>query len=588
MKVWAVLISIGVFIAAAQAQDATTQLHALFKADWEFHLKEDPLMATRLGVHQYNDRLPSVAPEDFERRARQEALFLEQLEAIDRSALSPEDQVNYDIFKWNKTTALEEYRFKTYLMPITQRSGFHISFPQLPNWVPLKTEQDYWNYIARLQQFTRYVDQHIQLMREGIRQGMVLPRVVLQGVTESIKPHIVSDARQSLLYRPFNNFPDHFSNGLKDSLRQAGAAAITDAVVPGYRKFLRFLETEYLPNCRESIAARDLPNGEAFYRFRVKYFTTLLKSPEEVHAIGLQEVQRIRKEMQEVIAQTGFDGSFEEFIQFLRTDPRFYVDTPEALLKEVAYVLKRMDGELPRLFKTLPRMPYGIKPVPDFIAPRTTTAYYQRPSGDGTRAGIYYVNTYNLKSRPLYEIEALSLHEAVPGHHLQLALQQELTNMPAFRRFGGFTVFVEGWALYAERLGLEVGFYTDPYSNFGRLTYEMWRACRLVVDTGMHFLGWSRQQAIDFMAENTALTLLNITNEVDRYISWPGQALAYKMGELKIRELRKLAEELLGEQFDVREFHDVVLSQGSIPLYLLENRVMDWIKQTMDQVEDAD
>ncbi len=588
MKIWAVLISIGVFIAAAQAQDATTQLHALFKADWEFHLKEDPLMATRLGVHQYNDRLPSVAPEDFERRARQEALFLEQLEAIDRSALSPEDQVNYDIFKWNKTTALEEYRFKTYLMPITQRSGFHISFPQLPNWVPLKTEQDYWNYIARLQQFSRYVDQHIQLMREGIRQGMVLPRVVLQGVTESIKPHIVSDARQSLLYRPFNNFPDHFSNGLKDSLRQAGAAAITDAVVPGYRKFLRFLETEYLPNCRESIAARDLPNGEAFYRFRVKYFTTLLKSPEEVHAIGLQEVQRIRKEMQEVIAQTGFDGSFEEFIQFLRTDPRFYVDTPEALLKEVAYVLKRMDGELPRLFKTLPRMPYGIKPVPDFIAPRTTTAYYQRPSGDGTRAGIYYVNTYNLKSRPLYEIEALSLHEAVPGHHLQLALQQELTNMPAFRRFGGFTVFVEGWALYAERLGLEVGFYTDPYSNFGRLTYEMWRACRLVVDTGMHFLGWSRQHAIDFMAENTALTLLNITNEVDRYISWPGQALAYKMGELKIRELRKLAEELLGEQFDVREFHDVVLSQGSIPLYLLENRVMDWIKQTMDQVEGAD
>ncbi len=588
MKIWAILISIGVFIAAAQAQDATTQLHALFKADWEFHLKEDPLMATRLGVHQYNDRLPSVAPEDFERRARQEALFLEQLEAIDRSALSPEDQVNYDIFKWNKATALEEYQFKTYLMPITQRSGFHISFPQLPNWVPLKTEQDYWNYIARLQQFTRYVDQHIQLMREGIRQGMVLPRVVLQGVTESIKPHIVSDARQSLLYRPFNNFPDHFSNGLKDSLRQAGAAAITDAVVPGYRKFLRFLETEYLPNCRESIAARDLPNGEAFYRFRVKYFTTLLKSPEEVHAIGLQEVQRIRKEMQEVIAQTGFDGSFEEFIQFLRTDPRFYVDTPEALLKEVAYVLKRMDGELPRLFKTLPRMPYGIKPVPDFIAPRTTTAYYQRPSGDGTRAGIYYVNTYNLKSRPLYEIEALSLHEAVPGHHLQLALQQELTNMPAFRRFGGFTVFVEGWALYAERLGLEVGFYTDPYSNFGRLTYEMWRACRLVVDTGMHFLGWSRQQAIDFMAENTALTLLNITNEVDRYISWPGQALAYKMGELKIRELRKLAEELLGEQFDVREFHDVVLSQGSIPLYLLENRVMDWIKQTMDQVEDAD
>ncbi len=578
--IWRVL-SVIIFLYAlpGMAQDATEQLHQLFEADWQLHLQEDPLWATRVGEHRYNDRLPEVSPEDYQRRAEQEHRFLHQLLAINREALSPRDQMNYDIFKWNKMAALEEYRFKTYLMPITQRSGFHISFPQLADWVPLRTVQDYRNYISRLWQFKRYVEQHINLMRKGIQEGMVLPAVVLNGVERTIQPHIVNTAEQSLLYKPFRNFPPHFSDEIRDSLRRMGSRAIMESVVPGYQKFLDFLFREYLPHARESIAASTLPNGKEFYRFRVRYFTTLEISPEEVHQIGLREVRRIRNEMETVIRETGFEGNFQEFIQFLRTSPRFYVDTPEALLKEVAYVLKRMDGELPRLFKTLPRMPYGIKPVPEFIAPRTTTAYYQRPAGDGTRAGIYYVNTYNLNSRPLYEIEALSLHEAVPGHHLQLALQQELNEVPPFRRFGGFTVFVEGWALYAERLGLEVGFYTNPYSNFGRLTYEMWRACRLVVDTGIHYLGWSRQKAIDFMAENTALTLLNITNEVDRYISWPGQALAYKMGELKIRELRHLAETRLGDRFDVREFHDVVLSEGAIPLYLLEKQIKEWITE---------
>jgi uncharacterized protein (DUF885 family) len=297
-----------------------------------------------------------------------------------------------------------------------------------------------------------------------------------------------------------------------------------------------------------------------------------------VHATGLAEVQRIHAEMQALIDKVGFQGSFQDFIGFLRTDPRFYVDTPEALLKEVAFVLKKIDGELPRLFKTLPRMPYGIRPIPEFSAPGNTTAYYFPPSGDGSRAGIYYVNTYDLKSRPLYEIEALSLHEAVPGHHLQIALQQELEGLPNFRRFGGFVAFVEGWALYAERLGLEVGFYQDPFSDFGRLTYEMWRACRLVVDTGMHALGWSRQQAIDFMTENTASTLLNIVNEVDRYISWPGQALAYKIGELKIRELRAQAEQALGQEFNLPQFHSLILSGGALPLDILEGRVYSWLK----------
>jgi uncharacterized protein (DUF885 family) len=320
-----------------------------------------------------------------------------------------------------------------------------------------------------------------------------------------------------------------------------------------------------------------LPRGREFYRHRVRQFTTLDVEPQQIHDTGQAEVRRIKAEMEAVIREAGFKGDFNAFVEFLRHDPRFYAESPEQLLKEVSLVLKRMDGELPKLFKTLPRTPYGIREVPDFIAPRTTTAYYQPPAGDGSRAGFYYVNTHNLKGRPLYEIEALSLHEAVPGHHLQIALAQELNDVPPFRRFAGFTAFVEGWGLYAERLGLEVGFYRDPYRNFGRLSYEMWRACRLVVDTGMHYLGWTREQAITFMADNTALSLHNITAEVDRYIAWPGQAVAYKTGELKIRELRDLAEERLGDGFDVREFHDAVLASGAIPLSALEANVRMWI-----------
>ena len=572
------LLLVLILITVSHAQTPSQVLHELFREDWEFQLKENPLWATRIGDHRFDDRLPSVTLEDYARRAEHNREMLQRLNEIDYQALPEPDKINYDIFKWQKESALEEYRFKTYLMPITQRSGFHVSFPQLPDITPFKTVSDYKNYISRLRQFKRYVEQHIALMREGIRQGMVPPAIILKDIDKIVAAHVVDKPEYSTLYKPFKQFPDYFQQAEKDSLQKEGRRVIKTVVIPAFQQLVNFLREEYIPAGRSSIAARDLPEGKAFYEFRVRYFTTLPISPEEVHAIGLREVKRIRAEMETLIRQTGFEGDFHAFIHFLRTSPQFYVDSPEALLKEVAYVLKRMDGELPRLFKQLPRMPYGIKPVPDFIAPRTTTAYYQRPAGDGTRAGNYFVNTYDLKSRPLYEIEALSFHEAVPGHHLQLALQQELTNLPPFRRFGGFTVFVEGWALYAERLGLEVGFYQDPYSNFGRLTYEMWRACRLVVDTGMHYLGWSRQQAIDFMAENTALTLLNITNEVDRYISWPGQALAYKMGELEIRRLRQEAETRLGTSFDLREFHQVVLEEGAIPLQVLQQRVEKWIR----------
>lgn len=357
------------------------------------------------------------------------------------------------------------------------------------------------------------------------------------------------------------------------------------SVVAGFHELRRFVQEEYLPASRSEVGASALPGGLAFYNHRIRMFTSLDLTAEAVHATGQAEVARIREEMSALIAKTGFGGDLGAFIEFLRTDPRFYVQSGEALMAHAALILKRMDGELPRLFKTLPRTPYGIRAIPEHSAPGNTTAYYFPPAGDGTRSGTYYVNLYDLPSRPLYEYEALSLHEAVPGHHLQIALQQELGELPNFRRFGGFTAFVEGWALYAERLGLEVGFYQDPYSDFGRLSYEMWRACRLVVDTGLHAMGWTRQQAIDFMVANTSLTLLNIANEVDRYIFWPGQALAYKIGELKIRELRARAERRLGSEFNVREFHDLVLGSGAVPLNILDKMVEDWINKSHSKRE---
>ncbi|MEX2121779.1 MAG: DUF885 domain-containing protein [Pirellulales bacterium] len=564
---------------------ASEQLERLFSEAWEAELADDPLLATHFGLRRYNDRLPRVTLSDHQRRLGQRQALVERLRGIDRSGLSPSERISYDIFGRLKQDEIAEHQFQTHLMPITNRSGFHISFPDLPKDVPLDTVEDYENYIARLRDFARYTDEHIELMREGIRQELTLPAVVLAGYDEPIRAQIVDDPKRSLLYEPFQEFPTMVPDDEHQRLARQGQQAILQSVVPAYQRFLDFMREEYVPAARGEVGASALPEGREFYRHRVRQFTTLDLEPQQVHDVGLAEVARIKAEMHEVIRRSGFEGDFAAFVEFLRTDPRFYVDTPEQLMKEVAVVLKRMDGELPRLFQTLPRLSYGIREVPKFIAPSTTTAYYSPGAGDGSRAGFYYVNTYNLKSRPLYEIEALSLHEAVPGHHLQIARQQELEGVPDFQRFAGFTAFVEGWALYAERLGLETGFYQDPYSDFGRLSYEMWRACRLVVDTGMHYLGWSREQAIQFMADNTALTRHNITTEVDRYIAWPGQALAYKIGELKIRELRGMAEERLGTRFDIREFHDVVLGSGAVPLEVLERIVTEYCEQRTKEEE---
>ncbi len=555
------------------------QLHALFQEAWEYRLQTDPLFATTVGDHRYDDRLPDVSPQAFIQRRARLTEFLRRLKAIPRDALDREDQISYDIFRRLLQDEIREIDFRTYLMPVTDRSGFHIDFARIADYMPLHTPADYRRYIARLEKFREFTRQHIELMRIGIREGYTVPRVVLQGIEATLQSFIVDNPEDSVYFRPFREFPAHFSAQEQETLRRLGRRVIQHVIVPAYRDLLNFMREEYIPRARQTVGAAALPNGRAFYAFRVRHFTTLDVTPEEVHRIGQQEVRRIRAEMEAVMRQVGFHGTFHEFLEFLRTDARFYVDTPEQLLKEASYIAKRMDGMLPRLFRTLPRMPYGIEKVPDYIAPRTTTAYYEPPAGDGTKAGIYYVNTYNLRARPLYELEALTLHEAVPGHHLQIALQMELRHLPPFRRFLGFGAFIEGWALYAERLGLEVGFYTDPYRNFGRLTYEMWRACRLVVDTGIHAFGWSRERAMQFMADHTALTRHNIETEVDRYISWPGQALGYKMGELKIRELRQLAERTLGDDFDIREFHDVVLSHGAVPLDVLEENVRIWLSK---------
>ncbi len=551
---------------------------ALLAEAWEWEMQDDPLRATRCGDHRFNDRLPAVSEQDYQRRRAQIETFLARLNALDRAALSPAQQIDYDIQARFLGDWAADLGFHTYRMPFGRLGGFHTDFLELGRIVPLNTAQDYENYVARLDGFAALVEQYILLLRGAIDSGHMPSRIALQGMDGVIRAQVVDDGRAHLLYGPFLSMPPGIGATEAARLADRGRRAIERSVSPGYQALLRFVVEEYLPAASDEIAASALPDGRAFYEHCVRKYTTLDLTPQQVHDIGLAEVASIRAEMDEVMRRAGFDGDLKQFIHFLRTDPRFYVDTPEALMKEAALILKRIDGELPRLFKTLPRTPYGIRQVPDYIAPETTTAYYFPPAGDGTQAGFYYLNTYDLKSRPLYELEALSLHEAVPGHHLQIALQQEL-DMPPFRRFGWVTAFGEGWALYAERLGLEMGFYQDPYSDFGRLTYAMWRACRLVVDTGMHDMGWTRQQAIDLMAENTALTMLNISNEIDRYISWPGQALAYKIGEIKLRELRRLAEQSLGARFDLREFHHLVHSDGGIPLDLLEAKVRRWVAE---------
>lgn len=559
------------------AQDR--QVDLLLNEHWNWYLERNPVFAGQLGNRSGDGKLPCVSVANQIEASSQLKKFLEAAKAIDPDELSRNAALNLRIFIKFLEDDISEYVHEAYLIPITNRWGFHIYFAELYKRLPFDNQQDYESYVNRLEAFSKYADENIELLSLGIEKGRVLPAIVLQGYEDTITTHIFEQPTKSPLYTPFTHMPDNIDSVVRQTLAVRGAKAIADNVIPAYRKFLAFMQDRYMPAATNTIGISAIPGGREFYRHRVKKFTTMDVTPEQVHEIGLKEVERIRNEMEVIPRDLKFEGDFGEFLQFLRTDPQFYATDAEAYKREVAYILKKMDGELPRLFGKLPRTPYGIKEIPAYIAPKTTAAYYQPPSGDAKNAGFYFINTYNLKSRPLYQLEALSLHEAVPGHHLQLALQQELEGLPEFRKYNGFTAFIEGWALYSERLGLETGFYQDPYSNFGRLSYEMWRACRLVVDTGIHYLGWTREQAIGFMAENTALSRHNIVAEVDRYISWPGQALAYKMGELKIRELRALASRQLVNEFSIREFHDVVLGSGAVPMDVLEANVLRYLEQ---------
>ena len=561
-------------------RSASNDLADLVDAEWRRRLEASPLLATSVGSRVGLDRMPSVTPADLARRADADRADLEALGHIDAAALDDEDRVTLAMIRRELADRIADFEFGEWQMPLTSDSGFHTALVRLPREVPLQTLDDYEAYLARLRDLPRYVDEQLENMRAGLREGRTLARVVLDGIESTIAAEVVDDPEESAFFAPFAAIPDTIPPARRDRLRAAGRVTVAAKAVPAMRSIVRFFADEYRPGARPTIGASEWPDGAAHYAHLVRRFTTLDATPEEIHRTGLDEVARIRAEMTEVIARTGFDGDYAAFLGFLRTDPRFYAETPEELLRRAAWICKKMEGALPRLIGHLPRRPFTVAPVPAAIAPKYTGGRYVPAPAGSDQPGTYWVNTYALESRPLYVLPALSLHEAVPGHHTQIALGQEMEGLPEFRRHTYINAYGEGWALYGERLGLEAGIYADPYDDFGRLTYEMWRACRLVVDTGMHAFGWSRERARAYLAENTALSLHEVGTEIDRYISWPGQALSYKAGELEIRRLRAEAEAALGAGFDRRAFHDELLAHGPVPLDVLRENVERWVART--------
>jgi len=564
--------------AQAPASVAATRLHALFEADWQRRLEDNPLLASYLGDKRHNARLPDLSPAAFARREAALRASLATLEGIDRAALSPADQLNYDLYLRELRIDLEALAFPSQRLAVDQRGGVHLLAVQMAPALRFESAADYADWTARLRAYGTLVDQTIALMREGMASGWVAPRAVMQRVPAQIAAQRVARTEDSSFYKPFLAMAASLPAAERERLQAEGRAAVAEVVLPALARFEAFFNDEYLPASAESVATGDLPDGRAYYDHLARRYTTTAMSADEIHAIGLSEVARIRGEMEALRKEVGFEGDLAAFFEYLRTDPRFFHTDPQALLAEYRAISRRMDPELVKVFGKLPRTPYGVIPIPDAIAPDTTTAYYQRPSADGRRAGYYYVNLYKPESRPRWEMMALSLHEAVPGHHLQIALAQEMPDQPMFRRQGGFTAFIEGWGLYAERLGYDMGLYDDPYDRMGQLAYDMWRAVRLVVDTGLHSKGWTREQAIEYFADNAPKARHDIANEVDRYITTPGQALAYKVGQLRISALRARAEQRLGERFDIRAFHDALLAEGALPLDVLEQRMDAWIE----------
>ncbi len=565
-------------VAQTAMEPKSEVLHSVIDDYWAYQLEQYPEFASSLGVDDPIGRVSDASLEAEDKRVAKAKAWLAQLDAIDTASLSEDDKTNYGILRRSLAEQIEANSYGQRAINFTNRGGWHQNFASMQNNLPFRNAQDYQTYINRLKQYAEVNDQSIAVASKALAGGYVQPCVSMVGYETSISGLVTDDAKDSRFYQPFTRKrPESIDEATFASLADEAADTIETVINPAVQKHLDWYMKDYAPNCAKQPGVSAQPGGSEYYDFRIRQMTTTDKSADEIHNIGLSEVARIRAEMVEVAKEAGYDTR-EAFIEHLRTDPQYYAKTPEELMEKVARVTKMIDGKMPSIIGKLARLPYGIKEIPAETAEGTTTAYYNPGSPDVGIAGYYYVNTSKLDQRPFWEIPALSVHEAVPGHHQQIALQQEL-DMPDFRKHGAFfTAFVEGWGLYSERLGIEMELYDTPAKNMGRLSYEMWRACRLVVDTGIHSKGWSKQRAIDFMTDNTALSTANIEAEVNRYISWPGQALAYKMGELKIRELRGKATSALGEKFDLREFHDVVLGQGAVPLDMLEAQVNRWIE----------
>ena len=577
-------------IAFGSPDDETRKFRTYLDADWKHWMEEYPEVATSVGYPGQDARWPDDSPAGIQRRDKHLAESIAQLKAIHRDALPANEQLNFDLYSQLLDASHEglkygddpfPFRFvvpHSLWMPINQMEGVQQGAADALENTPHHSVAEYEIILERMKALPAYVDQQTDLLKEGLKRGYTPPKITLRDLPKQIADLIPSDPMASALLQPFTEFPSSISESDRARLTDQAKQIYTSSVAPAFQRLHDYVANTYLPACRDNIAATSLPDGNAAYAHHVRWQTTTNLTPQQIHEIGLSEVKRIRGEMDKIIASVNFKGSFHDFTEFLRTDPRFYYDKADDLVNGYRVIAKRIDPELAHEFGKLPRLPYGVCQIPDFKAPSQTTAYYQPGSPAVGRPGCYFVNTYNLHARPKWEMEALSLHESVPGHHLQLSLAQEVENVPEFRKHVGYSAFVEGWALYSESLGEELGLLKDPYSKFGQLTYEMWRAVRLVVDTGMHSMGWSREQAIQFFKDNTGKTDQDITVEVDRYIVWPGQALAYKLGQLKIRELRTEAEKK-GAAFNVRKFHDAVLESGSIPLDVLETHIHAWLAQ---------
>jgi uncharacterized protein (DUF885 family) len=569
LGVAAVTLSVSAVFGNIYADDKAS-FHALLSEHWARANAEQIFFRTDPDAFRPNGKLPEFTSDARARRQTYNKDVLERLKGIDEAMLSGQDRISYKLFKYERETEAESYRQPDHLFPITKLFGYHTYFANAPYNMSFSTQADYDRYLVSLADFPRYNRENIDLLKEATGRGFTHYCASMAGYENTISMHVVDNATESNLYHPFTVFPATFTDAEKADLAAKGKALIAGSIIPSYRELYEFFTKDYMPKCRTDVGITSVPGGDKYYQYLINYFTTTDMSPREIHELGLAEAKRIRSEMEAIIRQVGFEGTFKEFLNFLRTDPHFFAKTGQELLEKTAFIAKKMDGQMPRFFGRLARNTYEIRGVTG------RSAYYVSGSGDGRTPGTYFISVGDLKSQPLYNLEALSLHEGVPGHHHQTAIALEL-DVPEFRKTLYHSAFGEGWGLYSEALGKEAGFYTDPYSDFGRLTYEMWRANRLVVDTGMHALGWSREQAITYMLASSALTEGEVTAEIDRYITWPAQALSYKIGELRIKAMRLKAEKELGANFDLRTFHDTIVGNGSLAIAVLEEIVDEWI-----------